>query len=189
MNASRLAIVAVLATVAAVWLAWWTAPDHGPDVVARAPTAVVSVPPPAEPTGVVRHLPRATPSGAIAPLPDRRPAPFPPIERLPANESHTADQPGLGRAAMERRAELVGCWDAHLQAGGGSAGRFTIRLTLRDAGNDEGALAVDVPQVPDDAQLHACVNAAFADARFDSPGEVTQAVVWPVPLAAPTGGR
>ena len=45
---------------------------------------------------------------------------------------------------------------------------------------------VDVPQVPDDPQLHACVNAAFVDARFDSPGDVDQAIVWPVPLAPPT---
>ena len=188
MTATRFVIVAVCATFAALFLAWWTAPDHGPDVVAHGPpppTTVASAPPPAGPPA----RPGAEPptSRAIPPLPDRRPAPFPAVERLPANEAHTADQPGLGLAAIERRAELVECWDDHLQSGAGSAGgRFTIKLTLTDGGNDEGVLAVEVPQVPDDPQLHACVNAAFADARFDSPGEVAQAVVWPVPLSPAT---
>jgi hypothetical protein len=189
MNATRLAVVAVFATLAAVLLAWWTAPDHGPDVVAQAPTPATvasAPPPPAAATGVAR--PRPTPSsGAIPPLPDRRPAPYPVIERIPADETHTADQPGLGLAAIERRADLVDCWDAYLEAGGGTAGRFTIKLTLTDAGNDRGALAVEVPQVPDDPELHGCVNAVFADARFDSPGEIAQSVVWPVPLSPASG--
>jgi hypothetical protein len=187
MTAPRLAGVAVLAVLAALLLSWWLAPDTGPPVVP--PTTVAKVPGPAPraapaatartSTGMIPTAPRPPGSG-VAPLPEQHAMPFvPPTGKT--GEAHSADQQGIGIAALERREDLLRCWGAYLQAGG-SAGRFTIRVTVSDDGAGQGVAVADVPQIPDDRELQDCVRQTFADAIFDSPGDHPQSVVWAVPM-------
>jgi hypothetical protein len=172
----RIALVGVIAVLAAVGLGWWVTPDRG-----EVPTAPpVRAPAVAGDAPVERPVPRSEGArrGAIEPPAPRAPAPWPETFVDP-NDVLEPNQQGIAAAAMVRRDRLLGCWEEHRPPG---ATRLTLRFTLTDAGEGAGAAAVDVPAFPDALGLHQCLNDAFADARFVTPGEVAQTVLWPVPL-------
>jgi hypothetical protein len=105
----------------------------------------------------------------------------PPAIEIDPNEVLSPDQQGITTATLQRRDRLLACWADHRPP---DATRLTLKFTFTDAGDGAGAVDVDIPAMPHASGLRSCLNDALSDARFVSPGEVDQIVMWPVPLPA-----
>jgi len=185
MEGRQLGLVGLIAVLMAVGLAWCMAPERGEEravapssPLAERPAPITSAPFGAAPSPLPSPARRGVDRGAVPPLDPRTAEPIPEWDIDP-NEVLSPDQQGIALAALQRRDRLVACWEGYRPPG---ATRLTLKFTVTDAGEGAGAVDVEIPAMPTAEPLRACLNDAFSDARFVSPGEVAQSVVWPVPL-------
>jgi len=185
MEARQLGLVGVIAVLLAIALGWCMAPERADDL-AGAPSAQVAERAAAPRSGPIGTTPTPIPPpsrrevdrGAVPPLEPRTAEPMPEWDIDPS-EVLSPDQEGIGTATLMRRERVVACWEDHRPPG---ATHLTLKFTITDAGEGAGAVDVEIPAMPTAGALRACLNDAYSDARFVSPGEVAQSVMLPVPL-------
>jgi len=184
----RIVLVASVAAIAGAVLVWLAAPDTDVEPAAVPPPApraaeVASAPLPSTAT----EPPRPNPAATRPAVEDDEPVVGKPVERViePNGPDRNVVQPatpaGLIMAATARRAELLDCWDDfHENAAEEPPSAFSIDLVLREDERGGQTLRIGVPEVHDD-ELEACLDEAFADARFQPLDQPALRLVWRVP--------
>jgi len=184
----RLALLTAVAGLAlAVALGLWMAPDTGdapapappaPRPAARPPRARPA-PPPLPPRPV-----EDTDAVAVAPAP----AVLPPAVAAQVKRGgvYLGTTEAVGVALVERRDALADCWQGFVDRAGAAdprvESRFLVQLTVTPEEDGTGRVETMVPNVPEDAALADCVDAALADAAFAAPPQGGISLAWPVPV-------
>lgn len=189
---ARVALVAALAALAGGVLMWIAAPDTSAPVAAPPPIRAIRAPAPpppdhpaprapAERAERAEHADRA----AVEPPPAAvRPPPRVPDEpTFDRDAVQAASMQGLASAALARRADVIACWEEHASRYGEPTSRFTLELSIHEDASGAQAVTARLPMAETDVEaLDACLDEAFADARFEPLDGPAIRVLWPVPM-------